>query len=161
MTYKSPRKINGNFYPLRVAEKEQGRNTSRFSWMHLLCHPWCYKVAVTTQQHFFKWRCPEPKPEAKQTAVKELSPHPARIREEYPWDAQTGLPLCLSDGWTTYAPLLGWALVKREGWAPLSPGSDILLPVRQGFVSREETGMAVRYRQPMIAATMIRKYCLS
>lgn len=159
MAYKSPRKINGNFYPLRVAEKEQGRKTSRFSWMHLFCHPWCYKVAITTPQHFFRWQCPEPKPEAEQTAIKELSPHPAPIREEYPWDAQRDLPLCLSDGWTAYPPLAGHWWKGRVG--PFVPWPWHLIGCRQGFVSREETGMAVRYRQSMIAATTIRKYCLS
>lgn len=32
--------------------------SSRVSWIHLFCHPQCYKVAATAQRHFFTWQCP-------------------------------------------------------------------------------------------------------
>lgn len=46
---------------------------------------------------------------------------------------------CVSDR-ADHMPLLGWTLAKKDGWAHLSLSTDTLLPVRQGFVWREETG---------------------
>lgn len=48
---------------------------------------------------------------------------------------------CVSDT-ADHIPTLGWALAKKDGWTRLSLSTNALLPVRQGFVRREETGKA-------------------
>lgn len=125
---------------------------SRFSWIHLYCHPQCYKVAATAQPHFFTWQCPSQagsKADSSKGTFSSFCSYQGGVFFRGP---KRFAPVFLSKNWTPY-PLLDWALAKRDGWTTFSPvtGHSIAW---HGFISREEAGMTGR--QSIRVATMLK-----
>lgn len=159
MTYESPGKINGNFYPLKSSWERTGQEDLKifldaFILSSSVLQSGCNNSAAFLQMAVSKTKAGSKVDSSKGT----FSPsccHQGGISWRCP---EIFAPLSLWWGGPHTLPWLGTG--KKGGVDLFVPWPYILLPVRQGFVSREETGVAVRYRQSMIAATMIRKYCL-